>query len=259
MVPFIRDYNQTILIPQLNDFIKPWYIIDTQCNIFSLRSNKYLEPQMSENGYLTVHLTTEYGTVVRKIHRLCMMSFLWFPGCDQYQVNHKDGIKTHNWIGNLEWCLPSYNIHHAIENNLRIPFKGEFNHNSKITEETAKNIIALLLEGKSDTYISELLNVPVSIIQEIARGNTWTYLTKDIIDQLKSTRRGYGVTNKQYHHICLYFQNNINKYDGFGKVKRICEDALSSVGLPINDRFMRIAKRLFYKYDKHEITSIYKY
>lgn len=53
--------------------------------------------------------------------------------------------------------------------------------------------------------------------------------------------------------------NNINKYDGFGKVKRICEDALSSVGLPINDRFMRIAKRLFYKYDKHEITSIYKY
>lgn len=49
MVPFIRDYNQTILIPQLNDSIKQWYIIDTQCNIFSLRSNKYLEPQMSEN------------------------------------------------------------------------------------------------------------------------------------------------------------------------------------------------------------------
>ena len=36
MVPFIRDYNQTILILQLNDSIKPWYIIDTLNAIYSV-------------------------------------------------------------------------------------------------------------------------------------------------------------------------------------------------------------------------------
>lgn len=258
MIPFLYE-NQYRFIPPLDDGIQPWYIIYTDGRIYSTKSNKYLSP-IFVNGYYSVHLSTKTGSVCRKIHRLMMLTFAYFYGCEKYQVNHKDGIKSHNWIWNLEWSTPKENIQHAIENNLKPSFVGENNCMAKISEDQAKNIINYLIQGYSDYYISNMMNISISIIQNIARGNTWTYLTKDVMDILKRTRSGYKLTNNEYHAICKYYQDNINNYiKSYGMVKQIAIDALASIGVEINESTIRIAKRLYYRYDKKEINSLYIY
>ena len=42
-------------------------------------------------------------------------------------------------------------------------------------------------------------------------------------------------------------------------VKQIAIDALASIGVEINESTIRIAKRLYYRYDKKEINSLYIY
>ncbi len=248
------------LIPPLEDGICQYYYIDASANIFSTLTNNYLTPQFTENGYLQVHLKTETGYVCRKLHRLMMMTFCYFTGCENFQVNHKDGKKTNNKLYNLEWSTPKENTHHAINNNLRVSFEGETNPNAKITEYQAKQIIEMLLQNNSDQYISENLNIPIGIIQCIARGNTWTYLTDTVISDLRKTRCGYKLTEEQYHGICKYFQDNIDKYPKKkGSIKDMVIDALHSVNSIVDDSHIRIARRLYYKYDRDDITSLYKY
>lgn len=87
MIIFYKD------IPPLQDKIKPYYMIGTDGSVFSKISNKFLTPQITENGYLTVHLQTEEGDVVRRVHRLEMLTFMYFEGCENFEVNHIDGEK----------------------------------------------------------------------------------------------------------------------------------------------------------------------
>lgn len=85
-------------------------------------SGKVLQPNEQNSGYHIVHLYTG-GRGTRRpklIHRLVALAFL--PG-DVTEVNHKDGVKTHNAATNLEWVSHSENGLHAFATGLRLPPK----------------------------------------------------------------------------------------------------------------------------------------
>jgi hypothetical protein len=69
-------------------------------------------------GYPSVKLMTERGRKTVTVHRLVARAFI--PNDDGLpQVNHKDGDKTNNSVGNLEWCTASQNTQHAYDHGLK--------------------------------------------------------------------------------------------------------------------------------------------
>ena len=87
------------------------------------------------------------------VHRLVAEAFIPNPN-NLPEVNHKDEIKTNNFVDNLEWCTRIYNenygtgIKRGIETKRKNGTlgshtsrnKGEKNPNSKITNEQVKYI-----------------------------------------------------------------------------------------------------------------------
>lgn len=83
------------------------------------RTLQILKPKLADNGYYCVGLRDETGE--RKyysIHRLVALTFLKNPRGNKKYVNHIDGDKTNNYVGNLEWVTARENALHAIEHGL---------------------------------------------------------------------------------------------------------------------------------------------
>ena len=81
--------------------------------MYSLRSEKYLKPNMSKSGYLSVELFDENGKSKRLlIHRLVAMAYIPNPE-NLPQVNHIDENPLNNAVSNLEWCTAKYNMNYG--------------------------------------------------------------------------------------------------------------------------------------------------
>jgi hypothetical protein len=89
------------------------YEVSNFGNVRSLRFNKIrsLTQQQSSNGYNYVNFMIDGKTRFRLVHRLVAWAFF---GPSTLEVNHLNGIKTDNRIGNLEYCTRIANKRHAM-------------------------------------------------------------------------------------------------------------------------------------------------
>lgn len=90
---------------------------------YSFGRNKYLDepvvmtPQTHRLGYLYVTLSKDGKAHKGYIHNLMGKAFIPNPE-NKPEVNHKDGIKTHNVLSNLEWATRAENMEHALRTGL---------------------------------------------------------------------------------------------------------------------------------------------
>ena len=75
---------------------------------------KILKPDVNRKGYLFVALYKNGKRTFFKIHRLVALAFVPNPE-NKPQVNHIDGNKLNNFVGNLEWVTNSQNQQHAFD------------------------------------------------------------------------------------------------------------------------------------------------
>lgn len=88
-----------------------------------------LKPKLTKDGYYETTLYSEEKPKYIRTHRLVAQAFI--PNLqNKPQVNHKDGNKLNNYVGNLEWCTNQENITHSIEMGLQNPV-GHNNFNAK--------------------------------------------------------------------------------------------------------------------------------
>lgn len=257
-----KTYSDEIFTTISIDKVKPYYMLSNYGKVININTGKEIIPHVTENGYLQVSLMTYNGRIFRKVHRLVLLSFYYFPGCENLQVNHKDGNKFNNAYWNLEWVTSKENVQHAIETGLRNPFYGNFNPKSVINENTAIEIAIMLLCNYNHQFIADTLcNGNISIVREILYGRTWSHLfTKEFMNSLSLIKRGNIISIDDRHNICNFYQLYIDKYNGYGSVTKIIKDAIVYIGKdPNDDKIFRVAKRLFYRYESPEITSCYNY
>ena len=71
----------------------------------------------TEKGYLRINVCINGKNKRYRIHRLVAQAFIPNPE-NKPQVNHIDGNKQNNCVGNLEWVTDEENKKHATENGL---------------------------------------------------------------------------------------------------------------------------------------------
>lgn len=96
---------------------------------------RMLKPGTNNHGYSTVVLYINGGKKTFTTHRLAAIAFIPNPE-NKSDVNHEDGIKSHNWVNNLEWDTSSENQKHAFDTELKKPSYG----NAKFTEDQVREI-----------------------------------------------------------------------------------------------------------------------
>lgn len=132
-----------------------------------------LKPDIEYKGYLSVSLTKDKKKKHFKVHRLVLSAFV---GISDLQTNHKDGIKSNNYLNNLEYCTNSENVKHAYKSGLAIGLKGDKNPASKLTDEIIKNI----RENKFNLSRKEFAvcyDVSASLINQVLNNKIWCHVS----------------------------------------------------------------------------------
>jgi hypothetical protein len=85
-----------------------------------LRKGQSITPHITPKGYLRCQLRMNGKTSNKMVHRLVAEAFIPNPD-GKAEVNHCNGNKQDNHIGNLEWSTPSENQTHAYQTGLKKP------------------------------------------------------------------------------------------------------------------------------------------
>lgn len=126
-------------------------------------------------GYETLFLKNGAVNKNVKIHRLVAQEFIDNPH-SKIEVNHKDGNKTNNYVGNLEWCTRKENAVHAFRNGLIKFRKGQECLNAKLSNEKVIDIKKRIGAGVSSVIIGEKFGVSKNTINDIKFNRTWTHI-----------------------------------------------------------------------------------
>lgn len=126
-----------------------------------------LSTTASKSGYVMVQLYSNNKPKTFQVHRLVAQAFI-FNLDKKPCVNHKNGVKTDNTIGNLEWVTHSENIKHAAETFGH--FSGVKSGRSKFTEE---DVINIYKSPKTHREIASEYKVSHSVIGFIKRKESY--------------------------------------------------------------------------------------
>lgn len=194
---------------------------------------KYLTLFGKYNTYIRVHLVKNGKTVTPYVHRLVAEAFIDNPD-NKSQVNHKDGIKSNNFLDNLEWVTASENQKHAINNGLHLPYPIRYGkENSRSIPILQFSLTGELLnEYDSATQASIITGVIRSGIVSACRGRIassgnfiWLY-KKNIDDNKKIICKSTRVKPIIQYDLD---NNKINEFKGISNASKLTGIPSSSI------------------------------
>lgn len=144
------------------------YRVSNFGKVYSYKSNKFLKQTEQTCGYLT------YGSYLGSVHRLVVKTFLGeIP--KGLVVNHIDGNKKNNYIGNLEITTYSDNLKHAFSLGLACN-KGSLNSQAKLTERDILCMYKLFESGFNNNSVAGKFGLHDRYISLIRHGKRWKHV-----------------------------------------------------------------------------------
>ena len=210
------------------------YAITSCGRVWSYKRKKFLRPQDNGSGYLQVALFKDGKCKRLLVHRLVADAYI--PNTNNLpEVNHKDEVKEHNWVSNLEWCDHNYNINYGTghersskaqtndpkrSHRIRCVETGEiFPSLMECSRSMGINPggISMVLSGKCKSskgyhfeyvdLVEKECNTDITAVREMLRCSCRYYLNQDILNVVSSSNCGrvYNYNDRAYNlHNCEY-------------------------------------------------------
>ena len=193
---------------------KTRYAISNTGLLQSMITGKISKGTIDSKGYLIYCI--DYKSF--KAHRLVAEAFIPNPE-NKPQVNHINGDKICNWVGNLEWVTAEENIHHAMEHGLFYVGLGENANSSVYTDAQIHQVCKLLEKGLKNTEISILTGVDVYVISKIKCKNCWQHISDQYNIAVPngiakgSASASSKYTDKDIHMVCQMLKDGAKMVD----------------------------------------------
>lgn len=111
----------------------------------------------------------------RRVHRLLAAAYIPNPE-NLPMINHKDGNKLNNSLGNLEWYNQLGNMQHAFRTGL-VNNTGLNNGMCKLNENQVAEIKRMLIEGVSQYKIAKHIGgISRSTVMNIKNRGNWSHI-----------------------------------------------------------------------------------
>lgn len=229
--------------------VMDYYLISNYGRLFHKFENRFLTVNLDSKGYSYKPLATVNGPKNCRIHRLVMMTFIYFPGCENILVNHKDGIKTNNFIWNLEWATPSMNIQHAVDTGMK---KKKY---KPIPEDKLRKACELLQDQSIPiNEIAKITKLSYGIVSSIASKRAHVDISSQY--NIQPRKISNNLSKDEIHKLCRYFEQN-PKDDN---LDNYCAKALEAIGYKDpNHKLVRTAKKIFSKETYSYISDGYNF
>lgn len=205
---------------------------------------------VNSRGYITTCLKTIDGEDASfQRHRLIAWEFFPESRDISKEVNHINGVKTHNYYTNLEWVTHEENMLHAYSLNMITRNHGEILTVAKMNNETANRICELFIVhfGNANNVYRQMkeegYDVTLKQIQHIKHKECWEWLS----DRYWSTVDLYKLHIKKIVMIC----EELVKCNG--NVNRVLQNLTDKIPY-LSKRFIQLLK---YKEAYSDISDKY--
>ena len=174
----VMGFEGYYLVNNFGDIMSAERIIPNKRGFDCFNEGIILKQRTRDDGYLDIGFRVNNHVYKMLSHRVVAEAFIPNPENKPY-VNHKNGIKTDNSVGNLEWCTAKENTEHAINNGLTVLSfgKGEDHYKSVLKNLDIPVIREMHKNGMTNIDISNLYGCCSKTIQQVTAGKTWKHIT----------------------------------------------------------------------------------
>lgn len=152
------------------------YSISNRLRVYDYVRQTFIIPRGTTYKLISLHNQEKDKYIDYLLHRIYMLVFCYFPGCEKMEVNHIDGDKGNPSPDNLEWVTHTGNMNHAINTGL---LKHKFSEQDIIT------IIDRFNAGESVPQIAKDIGMSKTYIYEILRGKCPNHRPQPLIEDIK--------------------------------------------------------------------------
>jgi DNA invertase Pin-like site-specific DNA recombinase len=158
---------------------------------------KIFKPQLNQRGYLRVCLSKDNIGKTIEIHRLVAETFIPNPN-NHPEVNHKNGVKTDNYVENLEWCTHKDNMRHAHKNGLIDNARGEKHGCVKLTENRVRKMRKKYFSGEATmSSLAKEYKVSFGTVWRIIKRKNWKHLNKSREETSRNEKKAKFLNNSK--------------------------------------------------------------